>query len=238
MDYLKYGIVGCGGAWNFHSAGIGSNPKIKIESIFDVDEKKRRRNAKKSKAQAYSSYDELLKSDIDAVLIMVPHYLHEEYVLAAAEAGKHVLCEKPMATTIEGCDQMIEATKKAGQDAVAVTDHGSMSYLWETYKAARKAGIKLIAGCEVYFVDNADDDEDTTLRHLVLLAKNQKGYQNLLTSVGSIRKPLPSSVAFQEWIGIYLKNSMKESSVPLHVVMVLLVNTSCTISWMMQRKLH
>jgi len=76
---------------------------------------------------------------------------------------------------------LIDATKEAGQTAVAVTDHGSMSKLWETYKAAKKAGVKLIAGCECYFVDNADDDEDTTLRHIVLLAKNAKGYKNLLT---------------------------------------------------------
>lgn len=76
--------------------------------------------------------------------------------------------------------QLIEATQEAGQTAVAVTDHGSMSRLWETYKVAKKAGIKLIAGCEVYFVDDADNEEDTTLRHLILLAKNQVGYQNLL----------------------------------------------------------
>lgn len=76
--------------------------------------------------------------------------------------------------------QLIEATQEAGQTAVAVTDHGSMSRLWETYKVAKKAGIKLIAGCEIYFVD-ASNEEDTTLSHLVLLAKNQKGYQNLLT---------------------------------------------------------
>jgi DNA polymerase III subunit alpha len=76
---------------------------------------------------------------------------------------------------------LIQTTKTVGQTAVAVTDHGSMSALWETYKAAKKSDIKLIAGCECYFVDDADNDEDTTLRHLVLLAKNQKGYQNLLT---------------------------------------------------------
>lgn len=77
--------------------------------------------------------------------------------------------------------QLIEATKEAGHRAVAVTDHGSMSRLWETYKAAKQAGIKLIAGCEIYFVEDASNEEDTTLTHLVLLAKNQKGYQNLLT---------------------------------------------------------
>lgn len=76
--------------------------------------------------------------------------------------------------------ELIEATKAAGQDAVAVTDHGSMSALWETYKVAKRSGVKLIAGCECYFVDSADDD-DTTLRHIVLLAKNAQGYKNLLT---------------------------------------------------------
>ncbi len=77
--------------------------------------------------------------------------------------------------------QLIEATQEAGQRAVAVTDHGSMSRLWETYKVAKKAGIKLIAGCEIYFVEDASNEDDTKLSHLILLAKNQKGYQNLLT---------------------------------------------------------
>lgn len=76
--------------------------------------------------------------------------------------------------------ELIEATQAAGQDAVAVTDHGSMSALWETYKVAKRSDVKLIAGCEIYFVDSSDDD-DTTLRHLVLLAKNAQGYKNLLT---------------------------------------------------------
>ncbi len=77
--------------------------------------------------------------------------------------------------------QLIEATQEAGQRAVAVTDHGSMSRLWETYKVAKKAGIKLIAGCEIFFVEDATNEDDTTLSHLILLAKNQKGYKNLLT---------------------------------------------------------
>lgn len=77
--------------------------------------------------------------------------------------------------------QLIEATKEAGQTAVAVTDHGSLSRLWETYKVSSKAGIKLIAGCEIYFVEDSTNEDDTTLSHLILLAKNQKGYQNLLT---------------------------------------------------------
>ena len=123
MDYVKYGIVGCGSVWRLHSMGIKNNPKIKIASIFDVDEKKAKINAKKFDANAYKTYEDLLKSDIDAVIIMVPHFLHEQYVLAAAKAGKHVLCEKPMATTLEGCDDMIKATKKAEVKFMIAENH-------------------------------------------------------------------------------------------------------------------
>lgn len=76
--------------------------------------------------------------------------------------------------------QLIEQTKEVGQTAVAITDHGSLSRVWETYKISSKAGIKLIVGCEINFVDDVDNEDDTTLRHLILIAKNQIGYQNIL----------------------------------------------------------
>ena len=79
--------------------------------------------AKANKMNYFNDPDDFFKSDIDAVLIMVPHFLHEQYVIAAAEAGKHVLCEKPMATTLEGCDQMIKATEKAGVKFMIAENH-------------------------------------------------------------------------------------------------------------------
>ena len=54
---------------------------------------------------------------------MVPHHAHEEVVVQAAKAGKHILCEKPMATTLEGCDKMIHATKKAGVKFMIAENH-------------------------------------------------------------------------------------------------------------------
>jgi UDP-N-acetylglucosamine 3-dehydrogenase len=123
MDYVKYGIIGTGGAWAFHSAGCKGNPKIKFNSVFDIDEKSARRVARMHKMDYFTELNLFLKSDIDAVLIMVPHYLHEEIVIAAAEAGKHVLCEKPMATTLEGCDEMIRVTKKAGVKFMIAENH-------------------------------------------------------------------------------------------------------------------
>jgi predicted dehydrogenase len=59
--------------------------------------------------------DELLaRSDIEAIAVTSPDWTHEDYVIKALAAGKHVYCEKPMAITVEGCDRMLEAWQRAG----------------------------------------------------------------------------------------------------------------------------
>ncbi len=70
--------------------------------------------------------------------------------------------------------------KELGQSALAITDHGSLAGAWEAFKASKEVGVKLIIGCEFYFLDSVKDT-DKKLRHLVLLAKNAVGYKNLLT---------------------------------------------------------
>jgi DNA polymerase III subunit alpha len=96
------------------------------------------------------------------------------------------------ACTPEG---LISAAKADGQKALAITDHGVMFGCFEFYKKAKKAGIKPIVGCEVYIAVHKHTDRervtDTSGKkrnyyHLVLLAKNEQGYRNLvrLTSIG------------------------------------------------------
>jgi len=127
MDSVKYGLVGIGNtlnsAWPYHYVGCKDNPRIEFVSVYDINLKKATKLAKIFKLKTFTSYEELLESDIDAVLILVPHHAHEDVVIKAAKAGKHVLCEKPMATTLEGCDQMIEATKKAGVKFMIAENH-------------------------------------------------------------------------------------------------------------------
>ena len=74
---------------------------------------------------------------------------------------------------------LFERAKELGQSAIAVTDHGSLAGMWDSLKASKKVGIKFIAGCEFYFVNDVSK-EDEQLRHIVLLAKNAEGYKNLL----------------------------------------------------------
>ena len=64
----------------------------------------------------YQTFDKIKDNpDIDIIYVVLPNSMHAEYVVRAAQAGKHVICEKPMALTVAECDQMIDACKKAGK---------------------------------------------------------------------------------------------------------------------------
>ncbi|HEY8898604.1 MAG TPA: Gfo/Idh/MocA family oxidoreductase [Niastella sp.] len=64
----------------------------------------------------YQNFDNIKDNpDIDIIYVVLPNALHAEYVIRAAKAGKHVICEKPMAVTVEECDRMIAACKEAGK---------------------------------------------------------------------------------------------------------------------------
>jgi DNA polymerase III subunit alpha len=76
---------------------------------------------------------------------------------------------------------LLQRAKELGQSAIAITEHGSCVSLWDGLKASKKTGVKLIAGCEMYFVDDVANQTDSRLRHIILIAKNQIGYKNLLT---------------------------------------------------------
>lgn len=76
---------------------------------------------------------------------------------------------------------LINRAKELGQSAVAITDHGTLAAAWDAWKASKDSGVKLIIGCECYFLDDITSGRDEKLRHVVLIAKNATGYRNLLT---------------------------------------------------------
>ncbi|NVM54308.1 MAG: Gfo/Idh/MocA family oxidoreductase [Candidatus Helarchaeota archaeon] len=123
MSFVKFGVIGCGQAATMHAIGIKRNSKLKFVAAYDIDPKILKRFAKRQKIEPYADLYQLLESDIDAVHIILPHYLHAKIVVEAAKAGKHVLCEKPMATSLEECDEMIAATKKAGVKFMIAENH-------------------------------------------------------------------------------------------------------------------
>ena len=115
---LKAAIIGAGNAGNWHANSIKKIPEMaEVAAIVDLNEKNLRRVGKKHPgADLTADYREVLKrSDIDCVHICLPHHLHAGICVESFEAGKHVLCEKPIANTLEEADAMIVAAKKAGR---------------------------------------------------------------------------------------------------------------------------
>lgn len=126
MRAVNFGVIGVGGAWSFHSNACAESELIRFTAVFDINRKQAAKMARRyrvNEIKPYGDLDDFLASDIEAVLVLVPHVYHERVVARCAAAGKHVLCEKPMATTLEGCDSMIEAAKNAGVKLMIAENH-------------------------------------------------------------------------------------------------------------------
>src|SRR5688572_1221783 len=117
---VRYAVVGLG-----HIAQVAVLPAFgnarrnsKLAALVSGDPVKRGELSKQyrvERAYAYDQYDEMLKSgEVDAVYIALPNSLHAEFAVRAAQAGVHVLVEKPMAVTAEQCERMAKAARDAG----------------------------------------------------------------------------------------------------------------------------
>lgn len=118
MKQVRIGIVGLTGRGKL--AGLWHDPNgnsVVVAGMDSSDEAVEMfKKEIKPDASTTKNYDEFLGMDgVDAVAVMSPDFTHEEYVIKAFEAGKHVFCEKPMAITTEGCDRMLRAWKASGK---------------------------------------------------------------------------------------------------------------------------
>lgn len=112
-EQLRVGVIGCG-AGIFHLEGYAEEPRAKVVAIAGLDTDRCESLSQKFDVpRVYRDYQDLLKDDdIDAVSVAVPNILHLPVALAAFEAGKHVLIEKPLARNAEEGVQMVEAAKQ------------------------------------------------------------------------------------------------------------------------------
>lgn len=111
---LRVGIAGLGiAARQVLSAFDG--PSVKLAAVADVRTAELDAARDRWGVQTFERVADMCASpDVDAVWVSTPNTLHAEHVIAAANAGKHVICEKPMAVTLEQCDRMIEAVERNG----------------------------------------------------------------------------------------------------------------------------
>jgi UDP-N-acetyl-2-amino-2-deoxyglucuronate dehydrogenase len=113
---MRFGIIGGGMAGPLSAGALRDIPDAEMVAFADINEEvcqsfSRRYDIKR----AYTDYRKMLEcDDIDAICVVTPPFLHEDMVVAAAKAGKHVMCEKPISIDLPSADRMIAACKDAG----------------------------------------------------------------------------------------------------------------------------
>lgn len=112
---LKAAVIGCGAvAQHCHLKGYAAHPEVTLVAAADV-ERARLEEAKSlfKVKNVHLDYDEMFESEeLDLVSVCTPNYLHADCVVKAAQHGCHILCEKPMALTIEEAERMIAAVRE------------------------------------------------------------------------------------------------------------------------------
>ncbi|MDP9884499.1 putative dehydrogenase [Sinomonas atrocyanea] len=111
----RVGIVGCGAISRNHLEAFAAIPQATVVAVCDVDAGRARETAARWGIDgAFGSVEEILAAGVDVVSVCTPHPTHEAVVLAAAAAGAHVLCEKPIAIDLASAERMVAACDAAG----------------------------------------------------------------------------------------------------------------------------
>ena len=132
---VRIGLLGAGFMGGTHAAVYSQLQNAQLVAVADANRALADALAAKYSATAYYDIDALLDDPgIDAVDICLPTFLHERCVVGAAQAGKHFLCEKPIALSLEQVDNMIAAAEKAGVIAMV----GQVIRFWPEYVAIQR----------------------------------------------------------------------------------------------------
>jgi phthalate 4,5-cis-dihydrodiol dehydrogenase len=110
---IRFGILGLGMAGGMMAPYLASHPRVVISGAADLNPELRARFLRDHDVEVNSDARALLsRQDIDAVYIATPHQFHKEHAVLAAEHGKHIVVEKPMALSLSHCDTIIEAAER------------------------------------------------------------------------------------------------------------------------------
>ncbi|MFC6784611.1 Gfo/Idh/MocA family protein [Halobaculum halobium] len=114
-DPLDLGILGLGNIGTVHLQTARAMDGVRVTAVADAVPANRRRARSLGVDETYDDYRDLLaEATVDAVVVALPPFLHEDAVVAAAESGRHAFVEKPFATDLESADRMIDAAEGAG----------------------------------------------------------------------------------------------------------------------------
>ncbi len=162
MKKLRWGLLSTARISRAVIPPIRASLQSELKAVASRDIVKARNHAKEWHIpHAYGSYEELLADeDIDVIYNPLPNHLHAEWSIRAAEAGKHVLCEKPLALTLDEVDQVMAAAKKHNviiAEAFMYQHHPQTLKVLDLIKQDTIGELLLIKGTFTFNLDRSDD---------------------------------------------------------------------------------
>jgi predicted dehydrogenase len=158
-DSFKVGIVGAGVIGQVHARALEGVDNASVLAVAEPREEAGRALAEKHGAQWHASYTEMLANPaIDLVILGTPSGLHPEQTILAAQAGKHVITEKPMSITHDGATRMIEAIDQAGVKLAVIFQNRLSRDVYRVKRAieAGLIGTPVIGSASVYWHRSQD----------------------------------------------------------------------------------
>jgi xylose dehydrogenase (NAD/NADP) len=159
---LGWGILGPGRIAPRIVRGVAGTPRARLVGVASRDVGRAAAFAAQHRIpRSFGSYEALLDAaDVDVVYVALPNHLHAEWTIRALEAGKHVLCEKPLALTVAQVDAIAAAAKRAGRIAVEAfmyLHHPQILRAVELAQGGALGRLELVQGTFSFFLDHPGD---------------------------------------------------------------------------------
>jgi len=158
MKKIGIAVIGCGQIAEAHLQAIAKVSDAELVAVTDVVEEKSRSVADRYGAKAYTTLEELLDDEsVDAVVLPLPHHLHCPISIQCAQAGKHILVEKPMALNLSEAERMVDSAEKAGVILMVGQSTRFRPEVWTAKKVIDTGRLGKIQQCihqRAFFVEN------------------------------------------------------------------------------------
>ena len=143
---IRYGIVGCGAIFPVHAEALAQIDGAKLTAVYDVERERTCQGADKFSCHPASSLGDLF-GQCDAIIVCTPSGYHAQVGIQAAAAGKHVVTEKPVDTTLEKAQALVDAARQAGVKLATISQHRFAGPVMRTKDAAQNGELgDLLAG--------------------------------------------------------------------------------------------
>jgi len=161
-ERLRVGVIGCGGMANGHMRSLlkmRDSDNVEITAVCDVFDKRAEQAAKLTGGRIHKDYRRLLEDkNVDYVLIATPEHWHYQMIVDAAEAGKHIYCEKPMTHTVEQAKKVVDKVRQTGLK-LQVGVQGMSDDSYETaYRYVSESALGKVVLAQIDYSRNHKDD--------------------------------------------------------------------------------